>query len=79
VVYKLPDDYFASFAHNVEAVTIADVRRVAEAHLDPKRMSIVLVGDRATVSPQVSKLDLGPFELLDVNGKPAPPPPPSRP
>jgi len=69
VVYRLPEDYLAKFAGNVEAVTAADVLRVAKQHLDPARLTITLVGDREKIAPGLTGLGLPAPELRDSQGK----------
>ena len=78
-VYELPDDYFATFARHVEDVTPADALRVARAHLDPARMTVVVVGDRGAVLPQLEEAHLGGAKVVDLDGKelPASPSPPA--
>jgi predicted Zn-dependent peptidase len=71
ITYGLPDDYFATYAARVEAVTAADVLRVVKARIDPAKMPIVLVGDRAQIGAPVEKL-LGAYELRDASGRPMP-------
>jgi predicted Zn-dependent peptidase len=44
-------------------VTAADVQRVARAHLDPRRLTVVIVGDLATIRPGIERLNLGPVEV----------------
>lgn len=58
-LYGLPDDYFEQFVPRVNAVTVEDLRRVAQAYLDPDRMGIVVVGDRDVVGPGLSSLGYG--------------------
>ncbi len=53
-VHGLGDDYLANYVKRVMAVTPEDVRRMAEQHLSPERMALVVVGDRKTVEPQVA-------------------------
>ena len=53
----------------IERVTAEDVRRVAEAHVDPKKLSLAVVGDRATVEPQLEQLPRGKFLVVDADGK----------
>jgi predicted Zn-dependent peptidase len=72
VTYKLPDDYFNSFIQRVLAVTKADVERVAKKYLDPAKVAIIVVGDKAVIEKGVRDLKLGPMELMtidDVLGK----------
>lgn len=68
--YELPLDYYNSLPAKVDAVTAADVQRVAQQRLSPGSMIVVAVGDREKIAPEVVKLDLGTVEALDVNGKP---------
>ena len=71
VLYDLPDDYFTTYRAKVEAVTPADVARVAKKYLDPDRMTILVVGDRATIESEIKSLPFGTdILLLDTDGKP---------
>jgi predicted Zn-dependent peptidase len=70
VVYGLPDDYYATYAARIEAVTAADVLRVARAWIEPAKMPIVLVGDLRQIAAPMKEL-LGDYELRDVRGAPA--------
>ena len=45
-------------------MTTEDVQRVAGQYLDPAKLSIVVVGDRARLQPQLKALPLGEFEDL---------------
>ena len=54
-LHGLPDDHFSQFGHRVEAVNEADVARVAREHLDPGRLSTVIVGDRAEVADSLGR------------------------
>jgi zinc protease len=65
-VYKLPLDEFAQRAARIDAVTVADVQRVAKKWLKPERMRIIVAGDRAKV--EHSLLDLGAIETRDAYG-----------
>jgi zinc protease len=51
---QLGESYLTDYVPNVMAVTPDDVRRMAEQQLDPKRMTIVVVGDRKTVEAQIA-------------------------
>jgi zinc protease len=63
-LYGLPDDYFTTFVPKVLALDEAAVTRVAAEYIDPSRLLTVIVGDRETVGPTLSRLELGPaFEL----------------
>lgn len=72
VTYNLPDDYFNTYIQRVQAVTKADVERVAKKYLDPEKVAMIVVGDRKTIEQGVRDLKLGPVEVLsieDVLGK----------
>jgi predicted Zn-dependent peptidase len=63
-LFELPDTYFEQFVPMIGAVTAADVARVARQHLDPARMSAIVVGDREAVAEPLATLGLGaPTEL----------------
>ena len=49
VAYDLPDDEFTHYQDRIEAVTKADVDRVAREYITPATMSILVVGDRSMV------------------------------
>ena len=71
--YGLPDDYLNAYVSRVMAVTKADVERVAKRYIDPERIAIVVVGDRAQVEQGIRGLKLGQVRLLtvdDVLGRP---------
>jgi predicted Zn-dependent peptidase len=73
LVYRLPDDYFATYVQKIEAVAAADVQRVAQQYIQPSRLAVVIVGDRAAIEPGVRALNLGPITILtidDVFGSP---------
>jgi zinc protease len=69
VHFGLPDDYFSGHVARLEAVTLDDVQRVAEQHVDPDALSIVVVGDRATIEGPLRELDV-PIVHLDYEGQP---------
>jgi predicted Zn-dependent peptidase len=51
--HQLTDDYLRNFAQRVWAVTAADVQRIAATYLDPKKMTLVVVGDRKQIDSQL--------------------------
>lgn len=66
--YKLPADYWDTYAAKIEAVTAADIQRVAQKYWSPDRLQIVAVGDLAMVEPALKKL--GTVQVFDAEGKP---------
>lgn len=73
LVYRLPDDYFSQYVQKIEAVTAADVQRVAREHIRPDRLVVVVVGDRTTIEPGIRALDLGTINTMTVDEVFAPP------
>ncbi|MDX6693781.1 MAG: zinc protease [Blastocatellia bacterium] len=67
-MYGLPADYLQTYRERVNAITAADIERVAKQNITPDRVAIVIVGDAAAISDQIK-----PFaqtvELYDTNGK----------
>jgi predicted Zn-dependent peptidase len=45
----LGDDYLNTYVQKVNAVKRSDVQRVTESYLDPGKMAIVVVGDKAKI------------------------------
>jgi zinc protease len=48
---KRPAGFWQDFRERIEAVTPADIQRVARKHLDPKTMAILVVGDWDEIAP----------------------------
>jgi zinc protease len=67
-IYKLPADYWDTYPQRIEAITAADVRRVAQKYFAPEHLQIVAVGDAAKVTPALKKL--GEVKTYDADGKP---------
>jgi zinc protease len=67
LVYRLPDDYFAKYVPSIEAVTAADVQRVAQKYIQPNRFAIVITGDRKTIEAPIRALNLGTIKILTVD------------
>ena len=57
--YNLPDDYFNTVVPGVRAVTAEDTMRVAKKYLALDDLTIVVVGDRAKIEPELRKLPVG--------------------
>jgi len=68
-VYNRPLDYYANLPAKYEAVTQADIARVARQYLHPDQLVIVTAGDRAKIEPGLKDAGLGPVEVRDISGK----------
>lgn len=67
--YDLPRDYFDRYRDRIAAVTAEDVLRVAQAHLAPERMQVVVVGDPSVVRADLDALQVGPVQVYDATGE----------
>jgi predicted Zn-dependent peptidase len=73
VVYGLPDGFYESYVPQALATDAAGLQKAARATIDPKRIAVVVVGDRAKVEAPLRALNLGELKNLsvdDVMGKP---------
>jgi zinc protease len=69
-LYGLPLDYYNNYVQSVEAVTQADVTRVAQQYINTGSLAIVVVGDRKTVEQGLKSTNVGPIFIRDMTGKP---------
>jgi predicted Zn-dependent peptidase len=66
----LPQAYYQEYAAKINAVTSADLVRVAKKYIDLDNMAIVIVGDREAIEPKLRATGIAPIVLLNVDGKP---------
>jgi zinc protease len=69
-LYNLPLDYYNTYVQNVEAITQADVSRVAQQYINPSSLAIVIVGDRKTIEQALKSTNIGPITIRDISGQP---------
>jgi zinc protease len=62
-VYGLPLDYYNTLPAQIDAVSIADVQRVARQYLRPEEMVTVAVGDKAQIEKPLRELNQSPVEI----------------
>ena len=72
VLYNLPLNYYNDYVANIEAVTQADVQRVAKQYIDPASLAIVIVGDRKNIEAGLRAINAGPISIRDFFGEPIP-------
>lgn len=68
-VYGLPPDYYARLPAQLAGVTAAQAQAAARKYLVPERMTVVAVGDRKRILPQLQPLGLGEAEVRDSDGQ----------
>jgi zinc protease len=65
---SLPDDYYQQYGKAINAVTKADLVRVAKQYVDLEHLSIVIVGDGATIEGPLKATGVAPIVLMDIEG-----------
>ena len=68
LTYGLPLDYYNAYIPRINAVTAADVQRVARHYIDPAHFAIIVVGDKSQVEAGIRALNEGPISLRDLWG-----------
>lgn len=68
VMFNLADDYFATYADRVEAITLEDVHRVATERVLDSRLKLLVVGDKSLVEPGLKELGV-PIVHVDYEGQ----------
>lgn len=65
--YALPADYWDKYPERIMSVTQDEVQAMARKYLDPKKLQIVAVGDRAAAEAVLQKL--GRLQVFDADGR----------
>lgn len=71
VALDLPDDELDRYRPGVAAVTAADVRAAANKHIRPDDLVVVVVGDAASVEPELRAAGLGELSVTPADATPA--------
>jgi zinc protease len=69
-LYGLPLDYYNNYVQNIEAITQADVARVAQQYINPGSLAVVIVGDRKSIESGLKAINVGPIVVRDISGQP---------
>jgi predicted Zn-dependent peptidase len=67
VVYSLPESFFSEYVGRIQAVTAADVQRVANQCIQPDRLAVVVVGDLAKIEKGIRALNLGAVRVVTAD------------
>ncbi len=65
----LPDNYYRQYISRISAVKKEDVVRVAKQYIDMEHLTIVIVGDRASIEAPLRATGIAPIVLTDIEGK----------
>jgi len=69
-LHGLPLDYYNNYVQRIEAITQADVQRVARQYINPASLAVVIVGDRKTIEAGLRAVNAGPVSIRDFSGQP---------
>jgi predicted Zn-dependent peptidase len=64
--YKLDKDYFKNYLKRIDAVTVEDIKRVSNKYMQPKNMSIIVVGEASEIGEKLARF--GNLNYLDIEG-----------
>jgi zinc protease len=70
VVYGRPENYYDDYAARVNGTTVAAASEAARTVVGSGPTTWVIVGDVATMKPKIEALNIGPVQVVDVNGVP---------
>jgi len=68
-VYGLPLDYFSLLPERLNAVTAEQAQAAAQKYIQPDKITVLAVGDRAKIEGEMKKLNLGKVEIRNTDGK----------
>lgn len=66
VIHDLPDSYFNDYIRNIFAVSLENVNRAAQKHLEAEKMMIVVVGDREKIEAPLREISDSEIIFLDA-------------
>lgn len=66
VVYGLPEASFNEYVPKIQAVSAADVKRVADQYLQTNRFAVVVVGDLSKIEKPIRDANLAPVRVVSI-------------
>ena len=70
VQYGIPEDYYDTYSQHVRALDTEDLSQAAKNIIFPDKFTWIIVGDREKVEAGIRGLNLGEFQLIDIDGQP---------
>ena len=64
--YGYPPDFLEKYRSGVEAVTLADLERVAKKYIDPSKLAVLVVGNESQFGTPLTDLQLGQPQSIDI-------------
>lgn len=68
VRYDLPDDYYQTYAGEVQGLELGQVQKLANEIIDPSRMTWLVVGDSKKIMEEIKALGYGEVIPIDSDG-----------
>lgn len=68
LIYGMPMDYYDTYRERLAAVTGDELTAIARARLDPRAITMVVVGDLATIETPIRARNFGSVEVRDREG-----------
>jgi predicted Zn-dependent peptidase len=69
LINNLPKDFYRTFLQKINAVTLADIKRVSDKYISTDGARIIIVGNAEQIMPNLKRLNL-PVKTFDVFGNP---------
>ena len=69
LINKLPKDFYRTFLQKINAVTLADIKRVSQKYINADDTRIIVVGKAEQILPDLKKLSY-PVKQYDAYGNP---------
>jgi predicted Zn-dependent peptidase len=67
IVYSLPDTFFNEYVPKIQAVTVADVQRVATQRLNSQTFVVVVAGDLAKIEKPIRDANFGAVSVVSAD------------
>lgn len=67
VVYGLQESFFNEYVAKIQAVSAADVQRIARQYIQPDRAIIVIAGDLASIEGPLKAANIGPVTVVTAD------------
>jgi zinc protease len=68
VRFGLPDDYYQTYAEQIESLTLNKINAAAQILVHPEKLIWIIIGDREQIEGDIKKLNLGEPRLIDGDG-----------
>ncbi|MBN1638650.1 MAG: insulinase family protein [Ignavibacteriales bacterium] len=68
--YNLPKDYYKNYLKNLESVSIDDVQQMANKHINPNKVYVVVVGKAEEIADKLKQFSVsGKIDYYDIYGE----------